>query len=268
MPAQQGGSPQHGYRARSVEAAELIVVGAWAFVVSLLGGLAGLVLGNLRLPVMVLFATSPAAGAGANVAVSGAAAVASATAHHRGGRVSWRLFWWMAPASLVGAVVGGVTSGLLPDRILLAAIGLVVLYGAWEVLRYRRPTGGSTDTSRAELWNAAAVGLGVGLLGGFVGLILGSLRLPAMVKYVGVGPYAAVGTNAAVGVVVGIGGLVGHLPSGVDWDLLAVGAAGGIPGAWLGAMLTGRLDERALLRAMAAVLLISGAAMLVQAAVG
>jgi len=57
-----------------VDPAELIIVGAWAFVVSLVGGLVGLVLGNLRLPVMVLFATSPAAGAGANVAVSGAAA--------------------------------------------------------------------------------------------------------------------------------------------------------------------------------------------------
>lgn len=251
-----------------MEPAELIVVGAWAFVVSLIGGLVGLVLGNLRLPVMVLFASSPAAGAGANIAVSGAAAVASAGAHARGGRVSWRLFRWMAPTSLVGAVVGGVVSGLLPGRVLLAAIGLVVLYGAWEVYRYRRPESGEVETARAELWNAALVGLGVGLLGGFVGLILGSLRLPAMVKYVGVGPYAAVGTNAAVGVVVGIGGLVGHLPSGVDWDLLAVGCAGGIPGAWLGSRLTGRLDERTLLRAMAAVLVVTGLAMLVQAATG
>jgi uncharacterized membrane protein YfcA len=47
-----------------------------------------------------------------------------------------------------------------------------------------------------------------------------------------------------------------------------VGCAGGIPGAWMGAKLTGRLDERRLLTAMAAVLLISGLAMLVQAAVG
>jgi uncharacterized protein len=251
-----------------VDAAELIVVGAWAFVVSLVGGLVGLVLGNLRLPVIVLFATSPAAGAGANVAVSGASAVASAGAHARGGRVSWRLFWWMAPTSLIGAVLGGVTAGLLPGRVLLAAIGLVVLYGAWEVYRYERPIGGSTDTSRADLWSAAVVGFGVGLLGGFVGLILGSLRLPAMVKYVGIGPYAAIGTNAAVGVVVGIGGLVGHLPSGIDWDLFAVGCAGGVPGAWLGSRLTGRLDERALLRAMTVVLVITGLAMLVQAAVG
>jgi uncharacterized membrane protein YfcA len=252
-----------------LDALALIAVGAWAFIVSLVGGLVGLVLGNLRLPVVVLFATSPAAGAGANIAISGAAALTSASTHARAGRVSWRLFRWMAAPSLVGAIAGGVLSGLIPSRALLAAIAVVVLYGAWEVYRYERPAAPEDgDGSRADLWNAAAVGFGVGLLGGFVGLILGSMRLPAMVRWVGVGPYAAVGTNAAVGVVVGLGGLVGHLPSGIDWDLLAVGCAGGIPGAYVGSKLTGRLEEHTLLRAMALILLVSGLAMLGQAIAG
>jgi uncharacterized protein len=112
------------------------------------------------------------------------------------------------------------------------------------------------------------VGFAVGVLGGFVGLILGSLRLPAMVKWVGVGPYAAVGTNAAVGVVVGIGGLIGHLPSGIDWDLFAVGCAGAVPGSYLGAKLTGRLSEAVLLNAMAAILALTGLSMIVRAIVG
>jgi uncharacterized membrane protein YfcA len=251
-----------------MDALVLTAVAAWAFMVSLVGGLVGLVLGNLRLPVMVLFATSPAAGAGANVAVSGVAAMASASTHARAGRVNWRLFRWMAAPSLVGAIAGGVLSGLIPGRLLLAAIALVVLYGAFEVYRYESPLEGKGSGPGANVWSAAAVGFGVGLLGGFVGLILGSMRLPAMVRWVGIGPYAAVGTNAAVGVVVGLGGLVGHLPSGVDWDLLAAGCAGGIPGAHLGATLTGRLDEHALLRAMALVLLASGAAILAQAVAG
>jgi uncharacterized protein len=252
-----------------LDALEIAAVVAWAFLVSLIGGLVGLVLGNLRLPVMLLFATSPAAGAGANVAVSGAAAVASASRHAQAGRINWRLFAWMAPASLGGAVIGGVVAGLIPDDPLLIAIGLVVLYGAWEVYRYERPEGEEEPRAgRAHLWSAAAIGFGVGVLGGFVGLILGSLRLPAMVKYVGVSPYAAVGTNAAVGVVVGIGGLVGHLPSGIDWELLAAGCVGGVPGAYLGAHYTGRLQERTLLNACAAVLLLSGLGILMRAVVG
>jgi uncharacterized protein len=247
-----------------VEAWELVVVGAWAFVVSLVGGLVGLVLGNLRLPVVVQFSSSPAAGAGANVAISGAAAVASAWTHARAGRVSWRLFGWMAPPSLAGAIAGGLVAGELPGDTLLVAIGVVVLYGAWEVARYRRPAPAAAEIGRPHLVSAAGVGFAVGLLGGFVGLILGSMRLPAMVKYVGMSPYAAVGTNAAVGVIVGVGGLVGHLPSGVDWELLAVGSVGGVPGALLGARLTGRLPERSLMLAMAAILVVSGAAMIVE----
>jgi uncharacterized membrane protein YfcA len=89
-----------------------------------------------------------------------------------------------------------------------------------------------------------------------------------MVKWAGVGPYGAVGTNAAVGVVVGIGGLVGHLPSGIDWEILAVGAAAAMPAAYLGSHFTGRLDERQLIRAMAAILVVSGLAMAAQAIFG
>ena len=251
-----------------MDALELILLALWSFAVSAAGGLVGLVLGNLRLPLVILLASSPAAGAGANVAISGIAAVASAGTHARAGRIDRRLFAWMAPTSLAGGVVGGLISGALPSRLLLGAIAVIVLYGAVEVARYRRPIRGDPISRRELLLNAAVIGFGVGLLGGVVGLILGSMRLPAMVRWVGVSPYAAVGTNAAVGVVVGIGGLLGHLPSGVDWDLFAVGAAASIPGAVVGSRLTGRLDERGLLRAIAVVLVISGLAMLAQAIAG
>jgi uncharacterized membrane protein YfcA len=251
----------------AVNAIELIALALWSFTVSAAGGLVGLVLGNLRLPLVVLLASSPAAGAGANVAISGVAATTAAATHARGGRISWHLFAWMAPASLIGAVVGGLISGALPSRVLLATIAVVVLYGAVEVARYRRPTESHRVRPRELLLNAVAVGFGVGVIGGVVGLILGSLRFPAMIRWVGIGPYEAVGTNAAVGAVVGVGGLLGHLPSGVDWDLFAVGAAAAIPGAYIGSHLTGRLNERALLRACVALLVVSGMSMLIEAIV-
>lgn len=250
--------------------AEILLVAVWSFAVSFAGGAVGLVLGNLRLPVIVLVGSSAAAAAGANVAISGAAALTATVAHWRGGRLSWRLFVWMAPTSFVGAIAGGLISGVLPERLLLGVIAVVVLYGAVEVARYRRPPsdGDGIPSRRDLLINAALIGFAVGVLGGLVGLILGSLRLPALVKYAGVSPHAAVGTNAAVGMVVGLGGLLGHLPGGIDWDVLAVGAAAAMPAAYLGASFTGRLDEHQLLRAIAAVLVVSGLAMLVQALAG
>ena len=116
--------------------------------------------------------------------------------------------------------------------------------------------------------NALIVGFGVGLLGGIVGLILGTLRLPALMKWVGVGARESIGTNSAAGVMVAIGGLVGHLPSGVDWALVAVGGAASIPGALVGVRLIDRLDERELLRVVAAILIIAGLAMLGTAIAG
>ena len=47
--------------------------------------------------------------------------------------------------------------------------------------------------------------------------------------------------------------------------MVLVGAAASIPGALVGSRLTGRLDERQLLRAVAAVLVVAGAACAAQA---
>ena len=62
----------------------------------------------------------------------------------------------------------------------------------------------------------------IGLLGGLVGLILGSLRMPALLRWVGETPQRAVGTNVTVGVFVGVAGSLAHLPNAApDLDLIA-----------------------------------------------
>ena len=116
---------------------ELTAFCAWCFAVALAGGVVGLVLGNIRLPAVLLVASHPAAGAGANIGISGVAALAAAIVHVRAGRINWRLFAWMAPPSMVGAVLGGYLSGFLPDDVLLVAIGAVLLYFGIDLLRPR-----------------------------------------------------------------------------------------------------------------------------------
>lgn len=250
------------------EILELTAVAIWCFVVAVAGGSVGLVLGNIRLPVVLLAAVSPAAGAGANIAISGIAAGTASLAHLRAGRVHWPLFWVMAIPSAVGAVVGGIVSGALPDTVLLAAIGVTLLGFGIDLLR-RPPVSpaGHVQPGKLDYRAAALAGATIGLLGGLVGLILGALRLPALLRLVGAAAPVAIGTNALVGVVVGVAGLVGHLPAGVDWTLLAVGGAASIPGALLGAKLTGRLSQHALLRTIAVILVVAGLSLLIQAAV-
>jgi uncharacterized membrane protein YfcA len=254
-----------------VEALELIAFCAWCFSVALAGGVVGLVLGNIRLPAVLLLASHPAAGAGANIGISGVAATAAAIVHVRAGRINWRLFAWMAPPSMAGAVAGGYLSGVLPDDVLLVAIGALLLYFGVDLLRDRerpaRRNSNANGSEEADLDIRAAVltGAAVGVLGGLVGLILGALRMPALLRYVGETAARAVGTNLAVGVCVGIAGVIGHTPDGVDWDLLAIGSAASVPGALLGARLTGRLSERQLLRAIGGMLVVAGATTALQA---
>ena len=246
---------------------ELTAFVAWCFAVALAGGLVGLVLGNIRLPLVLLLASSPAAGAGANIGISGVAALTAATVHIRAGRINWRLFAWMAPPSMAGAVAGGYLSGLLPGDVLLAIIGALLLYFGVDLLRPRQARTAPPNGTGRELDIRAAVisGAVIGVLGGLVGLILGALRMPALLRYVGETPARAVGTNLTVGVCVGAAGVLGHTPEGVDWDLLAIGAAASVPGALLGATVTGRLNERQLLLAIGAVLVVAGFATLAQA---
>lgn len=247
----------------------LVAVLAWCFAVALAGGLVGLVLGNLRLPALLLVAPNPAAGAGANIGVSGVAALAASIAHVRAGRINWRLFGWMAPPSVAGAIAGGYASGLIPDDGLLAVIGLTLLYFGVDLLRPKaRPTPRREPGEHLNIRAAVLSGLGIGLLGGLVGLILGALRMPALLRYVGENAQRAVGTNLVVGVCVGAAGVIGHAPEGVDWELLGLGSAASVPGALIGARLTGRLSEAHLVRAIGVVLIVAGAATLLQAFLG
>jgi len=232
-------------------------------VTALAGGLVGLVLGNIRLPVLVLAASSPAAGAGANIGVSAVTALAAAIAHIRAGRIDWRLFAWMAPPSMAGAVVGGLLSGAVPGNALLIVIGVTLLAFGVDLLR-AKPGGREANAGGFSARAAILTGALIGVLGGFVGLILGALRLPALLRLVGADPFRAVGTNASVGFCLGVAGVFGHLPGGLDWTLLGVGAATSVPGAILGARLTGRLDERQLFRAVGLVLLVAGTALILQ----
>ena len=191
------------------------------------------------------------------------AALTASVTHVRAGRIDWRVFLWMAPPSVLAAAAGGLLSGRVPGTALLVAIGVTLLVFGLDLLRPR-----PTHAARAETVSrgaAVATGAMIGLLGGFVGLILGSLRIGALIRFVGADTFRAVGTNVAVGFCLGVAGLLGHLAGGVDWTLLGVGSAASVPGALLGARLTGRLNEQQLLRAVGIVLLVAGSALLVQA---
>jgi len=244
---------------------DLVLFAIWCFLVALAGGLVGLVLGNLRLPATLLVASNAAAGTGANLVASAVAAATASVAHIRARRVDWRLFAWMAPPSVAGGLLGGYVSGVLPRRVLLAVISVVLFHAAFELF-VRPPAPAPRDSDHIRRGAAVLTGAVVGFIGGVVGLILGSLRMPAMLRYLRVPARSAAATNVTVGFLVGVAGAVGHLPSQApDWTVAAVGAGASIPGALLGSRLTGRLAEPDLIRAIAWIVLVVAVSTGVQA---
>lgn len=224
----------------------------------------GLVLGTLRLPLIVLATGSPLAAAGTNVAISAAAAAAGGLRHAREGRVDWRVVAWTAPPSVAGAVLGALLADDVSERLLYGLIAAVLVWSGTDLaLRPIAPR----PRERLRLGRGGALAFLVGVLGGAVGVILGTLRMPALVRSVGLDVRRAAGTNLVVGFLLGLAAFGTHaLGEGVEWSVLAAGLAGAIPGGWLGARATGRVSEDALRLALGAVLVVVGVAFAVQAA--
>ena len=228
-----------------------------------LGSMLGLVLGTLRLPLVLVVSGDAATAAGTNIAISAASAATGGIQHARAGRVDWRVVAWMAPPSVVGALIGGLYGAELPERVLFAAIAAVLVWNGVDLLArpfHARPR------DRPRLLPAALFGAAIGLIGGAIGVILGTLRVPALLRAVGMTAVRVVGTNLVVGFFLGVFGFLGHAVRGeVDWAFLAAGVAGALPGGWLGAQMTGRFSEIALRRALGATLVVVGGAFVVEA---
>ena len=247
-----------------MEAWELVLAFVGAFVAGYLGSMLGLVLGTLRLPLIVLATGSPLTAAGTNIAISAAAAAAGGAKHAREGRVDWRVVAWTAPPSVAGAIAGALLADDVSEALLYGLIAAILVWSGVDLAL--RPIA-ARPRERLRVARGAVLTFFVGLLGGAVGVILGTLRMPALVRSVGLDVKSAAGTNLVVGFLLGVAGFLTHsAATGIDWPVLAAGLAGAIPGGWLGARATGRFSENALRLALGMVLVVVGLAFAVQAA--
>jgi len=223
----------------------------------------GLVLGTLRLPLIVLAAGNPLSAAGANIAISAAAAGAGGLRHAREGRVDWRVVAWTAPPSVGGAVAGALLADDVSESLLYGLIAAVLVWSGIDLAL--RPIA-AHPREHLRVVRGGGLAFFIGVLGGAVGVILGTLRMPALIRSVGLDVRRAAGTNLVVGFLLGVAAFLTYAAGeNVDWGVLAAGLAGAIPGGWLGARVTGRVSETALRLALGFALVVIGVVFAVQA---
>ncbi|MCH9687172.1 MAG: sulfite exporter TauE/SafE family protein [Deltaproteobacteria bacterium] len=249
---------------------ELLVLGLVAlmsFGLSYVGASVGLVFGQLRLPVLVYWLGSPAVAAATSMGISSVAAMVGAARHARAGRVDLRL---MATIGIPSAIAAWLSSRIAPQLdpalvktsigITLVITGLVMLWAALRPSAKPPPKDEESSasesreamaTARPQLVAELGMGAGLGAIAGVVGLLLGTLRLPAMMK-LGVGPARAIGSNMAIGSITGLfAGAASMWDGNIDLWAFGVITPATMVGAYLGASATGRLDKATLRRLIA-----------------
>lgn len=244
----------------------LLLVALLSFGLAYLGASVGLVLGQLRLPALVYWLGSPVVGAATSLGISTVAALVGAARHGRSGRVSVRLILTIGAPSAVAAFATARFAAELDPILVKMAIGVALLVTSGFMLR--RASNSSeeeddgvdpdADPPRNRMPIEVAVGGLLGGVAGLVGLLMGTLRLPIMLR-LGAGPARAVGTNLAIGCLTGVFASVATVMEGnVDWVAFGVVTPTTMLGAYLGASATGRMEKRTLRTLIAIVLVVIG----------
>ena len=257
----------------------LLVLSAF---IGLLGGLIGLSLGTMRLPAMLMLGVPLPVAASANIFVSSVVGVTGSYRHFRDGRVRLRLVAIVGIPAFVAGFLGGYFSNQAPVNLLIGVAGVLILWQGIELalLAHRRRRDANSgeahddqlDGSAGQFTVARTIGgagasFGIGLLAGAIGLVLGSVRLPLIIRVLRVDPRIAAGSNLFIGMTMGALGWLGHmLHTRPDLPLLMILLAPAVVGSYMGAKFTGRISVNLLLLVMGTLLTASGCMMLWRAA--
>ena len=256
---------------------EIAILAVISLGVGVLGGLVGLALGTMRLPAMLLIGMDAGIAGGTNILVSTLSAMVGGFRHLREGRVDWRIVLYLGVPAIIGAFIGGFAASLVPVGVLVLGAGLFVAWQGIEFFLMVRKVSLVTPGSVVEPLDPrsvfltskrgaleAVLGFTVGLVGGAVGLILGSVRLPIIIRVMKADPRIAAGSNLMIGSFLGAFGFIGHGIQG-ELDLIVLGfmAVPAMIGTYFGARLTGRISVNGLLMVMAAVLLVVGVLLII-----
>ncbi len=249
---------------------QLTGLAVMSLIVGIVGGIVGIALGVVRLPVMTAIGIDPLLAASTNLFVSVLGSFAGSWPAILQRRIVFRVVIIIGIPAIAGSFVGGLYADLVSRTVLLTLVALLLVWSSVMMITRALsevrgkvaskedsdPASGRGDLNKKTVTRESFVGFAIGLIGGAVGLALGVLRMPALIHVLKMKPSLAAGTNLALTILVGSSGFTGHLLRGrVDW--LLVGAIG-VPamiGMFAGSRMGGDVDPAKLRLVVGIVLL-------------
>lgn len=253
------------------------VLGALLIGVSL--GLLGSGGSILTVPVLVYLLGRPEKLAIAeSLAIVGGISLIGAAQYTWRRRTRWRYVLFFGVPGMGGAYVGAIAARHVAGPVQLAVFAVVMLAAAWAMLRgglgKRRatdePGGEAPHLSGAAVVEVVVMGLGVGLMTGFVGVGGGFLIVPALALLARLPMREAIGTSLAIIFLNSLAGFLKHqrlLPElGLhpDWAMIATFVAVGGVGSVAGGMVSARVNQKLLRKVFAVFLVLMGVFILVR----
>ncbi len=177
----------------------------------------------IAVPVLVYAAGVPANEAvGMSLLVVGSASVLGSFLNLRQGLVHFRAATLFSVPGIVGAFIGAEFTHLVPAPWLLLSFASLMATVAVVMLR-GKPESELKPAIQCNVIRCVSVGLGVGLLTGFVGVGGGFLIVPAMVLFAHFPVKMAAGTSLVVIAINSAAGFFAHLGlSEFDWQLIGL----------------------------------------------
>ncbi len=256
--------------------------------IGVFAGVAGMPLGALRLPALYLIIPTPQIAAGTNLGIDTLTATTAAYRYWRSHLIEGTVFIFMGGFSCIGSFLGGYLSSFAPYKGLLIFIGLAYFLVGLDMFfraaaaksatetsgnqkpgedisagehkgESGRPAIGLRNTVAAALW-----GFVLGFIGGMVGILMGSLRVPTMIKVIGLTPAVAAGTNMSISSFMALSGFSGHLMHGnLDLPVLITVGTASIVGSYAGSHLGISLNPLAMKRLIGAAIILMAIALFI-----
>jgi uncharacterized membrane protein YfcA len=222
----------------------------------------------LTVPIFVYvlgFAAKPAIAM--SLPVVGTASVVGALRHWRAGNVNLRLALLFGGVAMAASYLGARLAVFVSGQVQLTLLALAMLAAAASMFRSGRSTeGGSAPREGAvSLGLVMAVGAGVGLLTGLVGLGGGFLVVPALVMLGGLPMKQAIGTSLVVIAMNSFSGLAGYLGQvSIPWGFVSLFTAIAVVGILVGTHLVRFVSQAILKQAFAGFLVVMGMLILIR----